>query len=143
MMAAPPRPQTHALRTISSRHHPIVRRYRAIAQSVPHDESPRPVLLDGFHLIGEAVSSGVPIESAAFDRALLERPDVVALVDRLSEAGSDVFGAPKPVLDALSPVRTPSGAVAIALRDNAGVDATVAASKAIVVLLHDVQDPGN
>src|SRR5262245_48638560 len=127
MMAAPPRPQTHALRTISSRHHPIVRRYRAIAQSVPHDESPRPVLLDGFHLIGEAVSSGVPLRGAGFGRGAAGGAGGGAAVDRLSEAGSDVFGAPKPVLDALSPVRTPSGAVAIALRDNAGVDATVAA----------------
>ena len=47
------------------------------------------------------------------------------------------------VLDAMSPVQTPSGAVAIARRPSSDLDRVFARAPQLILLLHDVQDPGN
>jgi len=57
--------------TITSRQNPIVVRYRAAARG----ENPDWILLDGAHLIGEALAAGVAMAEAAVtatagDRAL-------------------------------------------------------------------------
>jgi TrmH family RNA methyltransferase len=95
------------------------------------------VLLDGEHLIEEAMRAGVPVEAVLTDgqhRAL----------DRTFEArGIICHAATAPVLAAASPVRTPSGIVAIAAWTMTGLDEVFTRAPALVVGMVGVQDPGN
>ena len=121
------------MRRISSRHHPIVRRFRALA-SGPDAGA---VLLDGEHLVAEALLAGVPIEAVlADDQARL-------LADRAAAAGAEVFEAPGAVVAAARPVRAAGGIAAIARWSPASLTRVFDETRTFVVGLVDVQDPGN
>lgn len=120
---------------ISSRQNALVKQFRDVAQGVVTEA----MLLDGDHLIQEALGSGVDISVAAFSERLAASP----LAARLHDAGTRVAVVSNAVLDAMSPVRSPSGVVAIARRPAASLDEALARKPALVVMLHDVQDPGN
>jgi tRNA G18 (ribose-2'-O)-methylase SpoU len=96
--------------------HRTVQRFRELARSSAKDEVEREILLDGLHLLFEARASGISIESAAFEESVLEESSARALAEQLSSAGADVFIVSRDVLNAMSPVKTPSGAVGIGRR---------------------------
>ena len=66
------------------------------------------ILLDGEHLVAEALDAGVVMEAALSDG----RPH--PLLTRAAAAGAVVYEGTPDVLRAASPVKTPSGLVAIA-----------------------------
>lgn len=121
---------------ITSRQHAVVRQCRAIASG-----DPRLMLLDGWHLLADAYAVGLSIELVAV------RADTVAAHARTLEAmaddGATVLHVSDSVMDALSPVRTPSGVVAIAARPVIDPRALLVPSPALVVAAMGVQDPGN
>lgn len=96
------------------------------------------MLLDGEHLLEEALASGLQIEVAAFTDKLFN----ASVVDRLPAATKIVLVS-EAVLKAISPVRSPSGAVAIAARPDNDLDRVFVRKPQLILLLHDVQDPGN
>lgn len=96
------------------------------------------MLLDGSHLITEALASGVAIE------LLLTTDDgAPELAARAQAAGAAVYTCPPPVLEAASPVHTSSGVVAIASWEPAAGPALFARTPALILGLVGVQDPGN
>ncbi len=119
---------------ISSRQNPLVARFRAAAEGDAHW-----MLLDGPHLVDEALNAGVAIDVAAIDQAHAS-PDLERLRSRL---GPRAVAVTARVLDALSPVRTPSGIVALAVRAERSDDELWGAAVPLVVGVVDVQDPGN
>lgn len=124
---------------IASRHNPIVKRFRDLARA---GSSADAMLLDGEHLIEEALSAGVPIEVAALaDRAGAER--LASLIARLATADARIVTVPEQVLAAISPVKNPSGAVAIGRRPAWSLAALLDARSPLILLLHEIQDPGN
>lgn len=102
----------------------------------------QPLLLDGWHLLVEAVRS-----NAAVDAVLLgaEPPtdDEIRALDVLDEAGAQIARVSADVLHAASPVRAPSGVVALARRPRHELDDVLAPPPALVAVALDVQDPGN
>lgn len=94
-------------------------------------------LIDGEHLVGEALDAGVPIG------VLLTDGRASRLADRAQKAGAAVYVGTPAVLDAASPVRTASGVVAIATWQPADLREALARAPALVIGLVDVQDPGN
>lgn len=120
-----------------------VQRYRELARSSTKDGGEREILLDGIHLLLEAHASGVPIESAAFDHHLLDARPARAFAEQLRSSGTEVLIVSTKVMESMSPVRTPSGAVGIARRFLVPLDAAVGGLSALVVVAHDIQDPGN
>lgn len=126
---------------ISSRQNPLVRRFRDLTTGALTGDEPD-VLLDGDHLLREALTSRVPIEAAAFSEAVLSTP-VAVLADEVLRQGGRVVSVSPPVLQAMSPVRQPSGIVAIAKLRRATVDAALAREPQLVLLLNAMQDPGN
>ena len=66
-----------------------------------------------------------------------------ALAGRARSAGADVYDASAAVLEAASPVRTPSGIVALARWQPATLDDVLRGAGGFVIGLCDVQDPGN
>lgn len=98
---------------------------------------PPAVLLDGEHLVADALTAGVAVEALLTDerpRAITARADALA-VPR--------YEGTRAVLAAASPVRTTSGVVAIAQWTPTSLEALLSAPSPLVIALVDVQDPGN
>ena len=124
------------MRAITSRQHAIVKTFRAIARG-----SKSHVLLDGSHLLHEALHTGVTVDTIAVSGE--PGADDARLLERARQSGCDVIAVSPAVLDALSPVRTPSGVVAIARRPQVSMAALLSPTPALVLAVAGVQDPGN
>jgi TrmH family RNA methyltransferase len=159
--------------TITSRQNALVRTFRTLARG--YDEADGRLLLEGVHLVQEAIAAGVRIETAAIAARLLERDaaerrsrragggepergrtnrgtrggaggEAHSLAERLTAGGSRVVAVTEPVMAAMSPVKTPSGVLAIARHRAPSLEAALSAAAGVaplVLLLADVQDPGN
>jgi TrmH family RNA methyltransferase len=127
------------LPTITSRRNPIVARYRDSARGRPPDS----VLLDGAHLVSEALAAGVRLRHVAVASEALARDDIRAIVDTLAGRGIDIAAASTAVMQAISPVRSASQIVAIGERPAADIARIYGDDAALVVITADVQDPGN
>ena len=125
--------------TITSRQNPLVARYRAAARGQPGDA----MLLDGVHLVSEAMRASVTISHAAATAAAATHAEVRDVVAALDRAGIDVVAVSDSVMDAISPVRSSSGLVALAARPDAPVANVFARTPPLVVIGVDIQDPGN
>jgi RNA methyltransferase, TrmH family len=124
---------------ISSRQNPIVKRFRDLARAASAEQG---MLLDGQHLVEEAIDSEVPIELAAFAEKHAEGR-LLTLAAKTRRTGAKTVAVTDQVLAALSPVQHPSGVVAIARRPARSVEDVFAKRPQLVVLLSEVQDPGN
>ena len=124
---------------VTSRKNAIVARYRAVA----HGEVDGLLLLDGTHLVRDAIAAGVTIEHAAVDEGATERDEIKGLLKSLHAAGVDTVTATAAVMSILSPVRSPSAIVAIARRPELDLDELYKGPAPLVVIACDVQDPGN
>jgi TrmH family RNA methyltransferase len=131
---------TH-VKTISSRQNPIVREFRDLA-STP-DPSGARLLLDGAHLVLEAQRAGAAIRIVAVAASKMKsESEEGALARALAASGTEVVTATDQVFDAMSPVRTPAGIVAIAERTPATL-AGICGDAGFILAAIDVQDPGN
>jgi TrmH family RNA methyltransferase len=119
---------------ISSRQHPFVQRCRALAAG--RGEAGE-VLLDGLHLLEDALDAGVAIVGVMVD----ERAS--GLTRRLTARHVPVHLATRTVVDAASPVQSPSGVVTIARWAPAAASTLVDAARPVLLGLIGVQDPGN
>jgi TrmH family RNA methyltransferase len=120
---------------ITSRQHPLVRAFKSAARGDGD------VLLDGWHLLHDAADAGIAISTVA----IMDTPhDAVnlALLEELSSTAV-VVTVSQMVMDALSPVRTPSGVVALATARPYVFDDLLRPAPALIVVASDVQDPGN
>ena len=122
---------------ISSRQHPLVKTFKAAARG----EDATRAVLDGWHLLHEASRAHLAITTIAIAGEPPAAQDA-ALINRLARE-TDVFTVTPAVLDALSPVRTPSGVVALALRKTSPLPQLLEPRPALVLVAHDIQDPGN
>jgi TrmH family RNA methyltransferase len=101
------------------------------------------MLLDGAHLVADALAATVAFQLAAVTPAARDEHDVRTLVDALERVGVEVITVSASVMNAVSPVSTPSGIVALAECPVAEADRLYAGPAALVVAAVDVQDPGN
>ncbi len=125
--------------TITSRQNPLVARFRDAMRG----DAAAALLLDGAHLVADALAAGIAIELVAVTPAARERADIDALVTSLRDGGVTVAVVAQPVMDAISPVRAASGIAALALRPPSAGDRIYAAARPLVAIAVDVQDPGN
>jgi len=126
------------MRRITSRQNALVAFFREVAGRV----DPKVVLLDGPHLVVDAIGSGIRLTHALVASESASRPDVATLVTRLAELQVDVAEASASVMRAASPLQSPSPVVALAERP-ALEDRVFTAPRALVAIACDVQDPGN
>jgi TrmH family RNA methyltransferase len=122
---------------ISSRRNPIVQRFKALANG-----SDDYVLLDGAHLLEAALASGLSVEVVAVrDPGGDGLPG--SLARKAARRGARVLCVADAVLTAISPVRNPSGVVAIARRRTVTLEAALQGPAQLVLILAGIQDPGN
>ena len=100
------------MKTITSRQNPIVDAFRELA-SEP-DPTGRRLLLDGVHLVREALTAGLEFEVAALSSWMFSGDgEGRDLADALTQSGVETLAVSAQVLEAMSPVKTPAGVVAI------------------------------
>ena len=126
--------------TITSRRNPVVARFRAAAGA----DAVGLLLLDGAHVIAEAIEAGIHVREAAVVAVTAETPRsaVTDLADRLRQLEVPVTTASASVMSALSPLRSASPIVALADRPAAS-EARVYRGASLALIAIDVQDPGN
>ena len=130
------------VKTISSRDNPIVRDYRELAGEP--DASGARLLLDGAHLVREAHAAHMEFESVAVAASrLIEPTEEGELARALDAEGIAVINVVDEVFAAISPVRTPSGIIAIAGRTPVDPSAIWNMRNGFTLVAVDVQDPGN
>lgn len=121
---------------ITSRQHPIVKEFRELARG-----GGDLMLLDGWHLLHEAAAAAVAVETIAIcgpPSAAEQR-----VVDRLRRDGAQIVDVSGTVLNALSPVNSPTGVVAAARRPAVTHSAILTPPPALVLAATGLQDPGN
>ncbi len=123
---------------ISSRQNPIVKQFRELAGGATDEW----ILLDGEHLVHEALVSGARLELVAFGERQVEGR-LTTLSAQAQAAGARVISVTDQVLAAISPVQQPSGVVAIAHRPTPSVARVLERSPQLVLMLSGIQDPGN
>ena len=152
------------LERITSRQNAVVKRFRDLARasrasapvgrtSAPHGTGGHAgdILLDGEHLVQEALACDVPIDPAAFSdrQAGNDLSPLGRLAKEVRKRGSRTILVSDSVLAAISPVQHPSGVVAIARARATDVGVVFAAAAdagpqlPLVVVLAGLQDPGN
>lgn len=153
----------HRLERITSRQNAVVRRFRdlarasrvaaAVGRADQHGAGGHAgdILLDGPHLLQEALACDIPIDVAAFSERQLDNvlSPLARLAKDVRKHGGRPLAVTEQVLAAISPVRQPSGVVAIARAraTDVGIVFATAASAGqplpIVLVLAGLQDPGN
>ena len=126
---------------IASRQNPFVQRCRDLARR--RDARGGDILLDGLHLLSDALAAGVPIAAAAATTDVWRSQEGTSLLRRLEAAGTELFEATTAVIEAASPVRTSSGLVAIGRWHTADTNAILTAGPPLALCVVHVQDPGN
>ena len=130
------------MKTISSRHNSLVRTCRELANSP--DSSDTRVLLDGVHLVREARAAALKFEAVAIASShIAGNTEAADLARALESARAPVFVVSDAVFAAMSPVRSPSGIVAIARRTPSDAGAIGLTNNGFTLVAADVQDPGN
>ena len=122
--------------TITSRQHPIVKRFKNAARGAD-----RCALIDGWHLLGEADAAGLAIDLVALTSDAAASPDARVL-DSFA-AATTIVTVTTSVMAAISPVRTPTGVVALVNRRDTSLASALHPTPALALVAIDVQDPGN
>ncbi|MDP6608072.1 MAG: RNA methyltransferase substrate-binding domain-containing protein, partial [Vicinamibacterales bacterium] len=111
---------------VSSRRNATVGAFRAAAAPRVADA---PMLLDGRHLVEDARRAGVAVTLAAVVASRLEADaSLAALASTIAGEGTRVLSVTDDVMDAISPVSSPSGIVALAGRPTISLDDVLARS---------------
>jgi RNA methyltransferase, TrmH family len=97
-------------------------------------------LLDGWHLVEEALRANIAIDTIAVVRG---KETGSAVIDQARARDAEIVEVSPAVMDALSPVRTPSGVVALVRRRLAALDDLLSPAQPLIIIAVDVQDPGN
>ncbi len=130
------------MKTISSRQNALVRTFREVADAPDSDDTR--VLLDGVHLIREARRAALEFEAVAVASShVIGNCEEGDLARALESAGTPVFTVSNSAFAAMSPVRSPSGIVAIARRTSFDAGAISLTDNGFTLVAADVQDPGN
>ena len=126
---------------ITSTRHPVVTAFRRLAESSHRDADGR-ILLDGYHLISEALDGGIAVDQVQVSADPADAR-LVSMTERLRAAGARVRAASPRVVQAAAQVEVSQGIVAIARRPTPGTTALVEATDLFVLVADQVQDPGN
>lgn len=130
------------MKTISSRQNPLVKTFRELART-PAADGTR-LLLDGVHLVRDAMAAGAEFEAAAVTASRGDgHSEEARVAHALGAAGVDVAIVGEQAFAAISPARTPSGIAAIVRRAPISAQNICRKPEAFVVAAVDVQDPGN
>ena len=126
------------MKTIASRDNPAFRAMARLASSAPERRKRGLTVLDGAHLVGAFLDAGHAVDSLMVGRSALEAPEVARLVGRVPQSAVTVVA--DKLFEGLSTVDSSTGLIAAVA---APKGKPIPADADLVVLLEDVQVPGN
>jgi len=126
------------MKAISSRDNAAFKALQRLATSSAERRRQGLSLIEGAHLLEALLDSGGKPESIVVNRAAAGNPAVARLVSRATPAR--VTELADALFNALSAVESPTGVIACVKTPGAR---KVPATAPLVLLLHDIQDPGN
>lgn len=102
-------------------------------------------LVEGIHLVEEALSSGWNIESVLVTDAFTKKSEAESVLRKIEQKGCKLFFIKEKELISLAETVTPQGIVAVVHKRSIAVDGLLDAlpSEFIVVALENISDPGN
>jgi len=101
------------------------------------------VLLEGPHLVAEALAAGLPVTLVLVAVSAAGRPEVASLLESATGHGAPLHYASEAAFAAASPTRTPTGVLALTSLSLSTADRVAAGADALVSVAVGVQDPGN
>jgi TrmH family RNA methyltransferase len=125
------------LKTISSRDNAAYKAMHRLVSKSSERKASGMSVLDGAHLLAAFLDSGAAPEEVMVNRAGAEDAEIAALVRRSAAPVTQLSDA---LFRSLSTVDSPSGVIASVLTPQ---PKPVAATAPLVLLLEDIQDPGN
>lgn len=130
------------MKRIESRDNALVKRVRALSASARERRKLGETLLDGPHLLAEALRRQWPLKTVLFSDSGLRNTEIAALATQIeaSATAAPCVVLADPVFAQLSPVDTPSGVLAIIELPVPSLPEQLQGS---VVVLDGVQDSGN
>lgn len=129
-----------SLKIISSRDNPVFKEILSLGQDRRARRRARAALIDGPHLLTEALDAGFPAQRLLFSESALTGP-LADWLQRLPEVPATAL--PDRLFGALATVDSPVGLMAVVSTRPAIETARPAGPAPCIVLLDNVQDPGN
>lgn len=120
---------------ISSRHNPRLKDIRRLRRSKGDH-----ALLEGPHLVGEAVAAGYELETVLATPAWLATPEGLRLARHLPIAPLEIE---PPLLEELTDSDSPRGILAVARLPRSGAGSLPVRAGGVYLFLDGLQDPGN
>lgn len=120
---------------IRSRQNQVVKNIRALRRRQGDH-----ALLEGPHLLEEALRAGLPLETVLVSPRFADRPEGVALLDRLSKPPLLVEES---ILSSLCDVDSPQGVLAVSRLPRGDARGLPRRDGAVYLYLDGVQEPGN
>ncbi|KGE20908.1 TrmH family RNA methyltransferase [Paenibacillus wynnii] len=110
-------------------------------QEKKHRDKARKYIVEGVHLVQEALMAEADVECLAYD---LEK-GVPAELKKLLQSvqGMEVIGVTAAIISKCSSTNTPQPVFAIIRKEQQGLEAILSKPDSLVVVLDGVQDPGN
>ena len=132
------------METVTNRGNALVARFRSATAT--NRRSRTHLLLDGRRLVADAMRAGVALETVMVASASRRRCDtaLATLIADCTRDGIPVVAGSDRVMAAVSPLRSPSSAVALATHRPPSVEGVLArAARGCLIAPIGVQDPGN
>lgn len=128
---------------ISSAANPRVKEWAKLKERKYRDREGK-FLLEGIHLVQEALQAGWPLDSIAYDAGIGIPEELAAAAERAGQPeGPRWFPVSPEVIAKCSTAETPQPVFAVAAKRPAAPDRLYDTEKGLVVALDGVQDPGN
>ena len=126
------------------RHHPTIRRLRALRRDADRRREEGVLLAEGLHLAREALDQGAEIDLALVSSRLERSAEGRELERRLADRGEQPFVVDEGLLDTLQDARSPQPILLLVRRPVWDTDAGIEAGHTpLVAAVVGVQDPGN
>lgn len=126
------------MKAVASRDNPAFRAMARLASSAGERRRRALTVLDGAHLVGAFVDAGHEVQSVMVSRSALEREEVARILSRVAPAAVTVLA--DKLFDSLSTVDSTTGILAAV---PAPIGTAIPPDADLVLLLENVQDPGN
>lgn len=124
---------------ITSRHNPLVKHLREVASGRVEGL----IFVEGVKLVEEALRAGLKLETVVSSDALAGRPGASALVEQITRLDCEQATATDAVLRAVCEVETHQGIAAAVKRPQKRPFDHLGQTPALLVIAHQLQDPGN
>ncbi len=132
------------METISSLHNPRVKRWASLLER-KHREREGAYLVEGIHLVKEALFFGADIEALVYSEIRGIPEELAVCISRREESARplDCIAVSEEILTRCTDTVTPQGVFAVVRKSSLTAEDILASYRSLVLVVDGVQDPGN